>query len=87
MSNRRSPFSELHVEHCFDYLRQALLCCGDTTLEWPSEYPDGRVLNVDGLGISHQCRDIDSAQKYLSDHAVGFHTVSNGTSSRDGPMD
>jgi hypothetical protein len=47
---------EDHVFHCFDYLRQALRCAGDMTLEWPRTEADGRRFAVDGWGISHECR-------------------------------
>ena len=47
----------LHMEHCFDYLRQAILCAGDTTIEWARESGDGQVDGqVDGWGVEHQCR-------------------------------
>ena len=47
----------LHLEHCFDYLRQAILCAGDTTIEWARESGDGQVDGqVDGWGVEHQCR-------------------------------
>jgi len=47
---------EDHVFHCFDYIRQALMCAGDMTIEWPREEADGRRFAVDGWGITHQCR-------------------------------
>ena len=47
----------LHMEHCFDYLRQAILCAGDTTIEWARESGEGEVGGqVDGWGVEHQCR-------------------------------
>ena len=47
----------LHMEHCFDYLRQAILCAGDTTIEWARESGDGEIdSQVDGWGIEHQRR-------------------------------
>lgn len=46
-----------HMAHCFDYLRQSLMCHGDMTLEWPRTEPDGRRVVVDGWGIEHQCKD------------------------------
>ncbi|KAF4539579.1 uncharacterized protein LTHEOB_9968 [Lasiodiplodia theobromae] len=49
----------VHVEHCYDYLRQATLCLGDTTLEGPAYREDGTTSNTDGMGIKHQCRDMD----------------------------
>lgn len=48
---------EDHVYHCFDYIRQALMCAGDMTVEWPREEADGSRVAVDGWGIKHQCKD------------------------------
>ena len=48
---------EDHVFHCFDYIRQALMCAGDMTIEWPRKEKDGRRFAVDGWGITHQCKD------------------------------
>ncbi|KAI7125822.1 hypothetical protein D0869_15517, partial [Hortaea werneckii] len=33
--------TEDHVFHCFDYIRQALMCAGDMTIEWPRVEADG----------------------------------------------
>ena len=47
---------EDHVHHCFDYIRQALMCAGDMTVEWPRTEEDGSRFAVDGWGITHQCK-------------------------------
>ena len=40
---------------CLDYLRQAILCAGDTTLEWArSSYEED---DFNGFGFEHQCKD------------------------------
>lgn len=44
-----------HVEHCFDYLRQGIVCAGDATLEGPD--PGRRSLS--GYGTVHRCRAWD----------------------------
>lgn len=62
-----------HMLHCFDYLRQAIMCAGDMTLEWPSTEPDGRRFAVNGWGIEHKCRDWDTMADYVEQHAVGKH--------------
>lgn len=46
-----------HAFHCFDYIRQALMCNADMTVEWPREEVDGSRFAVDGWGIDHQCKD------------------------------
>ncbi|KAI1820840.1 hypothetical protein F4861DRAFT_521648 [Xylaria intraflava] len=42
-----------HLEHCFDFLRQDILCAADMTLE---PLADGYV-ETDGQGIEHECKD------------------------------
>jgi hypothetical protein len=48
---------EEHVYHCFDYIRQALMCNADLTVEWPREEESGERVAVDGWGVEHQCKD------------------------------
>lgn len=46
-----------HNDHCFNYLRNALMCCGDTTLEGQSQADMFRdVPGTDGTGAVHVCR-------------------------------
>ncbi|KAJ8062728.1 hypothetical protein OCU04_007992 [Sclerotinia nivalis] len=45
----------LHWLHCFDYLRQTILCTADGTLEPPKADSRGKE-NVDGM-TERQCRD------------------------------
>lgn len=45
-----------HLLHCFDYLRQGIMCAGDMTLEWPKEQKVGDGSKVDGWGVEHQCK-------------------------------
>ncbi|EMD84701.1 hypothetical protein COCC4DRAFT_77040 [Bipolaris maydis ATCC 48331] len=48
-----SMAAELHLGHCFDFLRQGILCAADSTLE-----PLGPgYTETDGTGVSHQCYD------------------------------
>ncbi|KAF2150666.1 hypothetical protein K461DRAFT_280670, partial [Myriangium duriaei CBS 260.36] len=57
-----------HVFHCFDYIRQALMCNADMTVEWPRAEDDGSRFAVDGWGIDHQCKDWDSIMKWMEDN-------------------
>lgn len=45
-----------HVGHCFDYLRQGIMCAGDLALEWPRGVGVGGDRAVDGWGVVHECR-------------------------------
>ncbi|KAE8364650.1 hypothetical protein BDV27DRAFT_145153 [Aspergillus caelatus] len=46
-----------HIDHCFQYLRQSLLCCGDTALE--GQDPRTDKPGTDGTGAVHVCKDFD----------------------------
>jgi hypothetical protein len=45
-----------HISHCFDYLRQSVLCAGDTTLEGRTYHEDGSEISI-GWGSYHDCKD------------------------------
>lgn len=47
----------LHMSHCWDYLRQAIMCHADTTLEW---MPNSGQHVSKGWGYEHRCRDWDA---------------------------
>lgn len=46
-----------HWKHCIDYLRQALICNADVTLENLEMNGDNLLGSVDGWGTTHMCRD------------------------------
>ena len=52
-----------HVAHCFEYLRQALMCCADPSLE-PFEPPEG---GFPGMGFERQCRDYDGLKAWAEE--------------------
>ncbi|KAK4500700.1 hypothetical protein PRZ48_008889 [Zasmidium cellare] len=53
-----------HNNHCYEYIRQAILCAGDMTLE-PAEVQNGeRIHSVDGWGVTHQCRDFEKILEF-----------------------
>ncbi|KAK7947795.1 uncharacterized protein PG986_008681 [Apiospora aurea] len=59
-----------HIGHCFDYLRQAVMCAGDMTLEGAMLLPNGEVgpAGVDGWGATHQCRSWEQAVEWTLQH-------------------
>lgn len=61
--SERSPV-HLHIEHCYDYLRQAISCASDTALEGKSEDISMRPGVVDGWGTVHQCKNWDALMVY-----------------------
>ncbi|KAF2186413.1 hypothetical protein K469DRAFT_151373 [Zopfia rhizophila CBS 207.26] len=56
--------SSSHMEHCFDYLLQALACAADPTLEKRNETISG----VRGWGTTHQCHDFETLKKWTEEH-------------------
>jgi len=61
-----------HIQHCLRYLRQALLCQADTTLEVDipqiSEV-DGKLYHTaNGVGSVHKCRDWTVLRQYMLEH-------------------
>ena len=57
-----------HIGHCFDYLRQAIQCAGDMTLEPAMPGDEGAV---DGWGVLHQCRDWSTAFRWTQENEPG----------------
>ncbi|KAH8798664.1 hypothetical protein F5884DRAFT_140348 [Xylogone sp. PMI_703] len=55
----------VHVNHCFDYLRQAIMCSGDISLE------SVRNGSVDGWNTKHQCRDYEAIKEFATRRADG----------------
>ncbi|PNS17447.1 Meiosis protein mei2 [Sphaceloma murrayae] len=60
-----------HVHHCFDYIRQGIMCSADLTVEWPKEEPDGGRFSVDGWGIQHQCKSWEGIRAWMEENR--FH--------------
>ncbi|PKS08479.1 hypothetical protein jhhlp_004862 [Lomentospora prolificans] len=52
-----------HTAHCFDYIRQAIMCAADTSLEGQTEFGPG-------WGSEHECKDYDAVLKWANEHAT-----------------
>ncbi|KAK4892447.1 hypothetical protein LTR27_009103 [Elasticomyces elasticus] len=60
-----------HINHCFDFVRQALMCNADLTLEWPRSIQDeGKTGFVDGNNIPHQCKSWTEIYNWASRNAA-----------------
>ncbi|KAI1465030.1 uncharacterized protein F4812DRAFT_128443 [Daldinia caldariorum] len=70
-STRIAPF---HIRHCFDYIRQALMCAADTNLE----VLDHETHLTNGWGQPKQCRDYEHvftwAERYANSSDTGIVT-------------
>ncbi|KAL2021439.1 hypothetical protein VTK56DRAFT_7192 [Thermocarpiscus australiensis] len=51
-----------HTSHCFNYLRQGIMCSADTTLE-------GKTGAGPGEGSEHECTDYDALLAWANEHA------------------
>jgi hypothetical protein len=52
-----------HLNHCFDYIRQAIMCFSDMTLEW---IPEGGIGST-GWGYQHTCRNYEAVKAWTAD--------------------
>lgn len=56
-----------HLMHCFDYLRQSIMCSGDVALEgMQTTFPEADLGGSDGWDAKHVCRDYSQVYRYLS---------------------
>ncbi|KAK3305116.1 uncharacterized protein B0T15DRAFT_484837 [Chaetomium strumarium] len=57
-----------HTDHCFRYLRQSIVCCGDTALE--GQNPKAPIPDTDGTGAVHLCKDFEALKKWAEERRV-----------------
>jgi hypothetical protein len=56
-----------HIKHCFNYIRHALQCAGDTTIELPTMF-NGQKIFI-GWNTTHQCRNYETVWEYALNHS------------------
>lgn len=59
-----------HVKHCFEYLRQAIMCAADTNLEPVSVDLDGNTVTEPWMG-ERVCRDWEGVRMWAEKWHVG----------------
>jgi hypothetical protein len=70
-----------HLDHCFDYIRQVVMCFSDMTLEWLSDASMVFAASVGstGWGYQHTCRDYDAVKAWAAEEkwkdTHGIHKV------------
>ncbi|ELR10150.1 hypothetical protein VC83_00726 [Pseudogymnoascus destructans] len=62
--------AESNLGHCFDYLRQAIMCTGDTTLETALVNADDVISGFDGWGVLHECRSYEAIFDFAEAHRM-----------------
>ena len=60
---------ESHMRHSIDFLRQTLMCHGDTTLE----VVDEKINGVHGFRVEHQCKDWEQLKGWTSEQQTIQH--------------
>ncbi|KAK4209259.1 hypothetical protein QBC37DRAFT_294966 [Rhypophila decipiens] len=57
---------KVHVEHCFEYLRQGISCGGDLIIEGnsPIKVGEGHATSVTGWGVEHDCINFELLRKF-----------------------
>lgn len=63
-------FEHNHIEHCLDYLRQSVMCSGDTTLEPPDERPEKGKSPLQGWGVEHTCQSWEEIEQWRGGNGV-----------------
>ncbi|KAF4628424.1 hypothetical protein G7Y89_g9724 [Cudoniella acicularis] len=84
-SNSRSDLAEPgqndehpveHLMHCFDYLRQAVMCHGDMALEPAVQWKKTKTGLADEWNVSHTCRNYQQLYDFAESHR---YINANGT--------
>jgi hypothetical protein len=66
-----------HINHCFEYIRQAIMCAGDVALEGAAtSFPADPVTGEDrggsdGWDAKHVCKDYSQVYDYLEKVTIG----------------
>jgi hypothetical protein len=57
-----------HLQHCFEYLRLSIICCGDVALEGAeTTFPQG-FDGSDGWDSKHVCKAYGEMYDYLDEN-------------------
>ncbi|KAH9830019.1 uncharacterized protein C8Q71DRAFT_799565 [Rhodofomes roseus] len=59
---------------CLNYLRQAVLCASDITIDaMDTKDDDGNLIGTDGVGSTHVCRDWSRVYEYVTENQKESH--------------
>lgn len=62
-----------HLTHCWDYLRQGIMCASDTSLEWVPAPPNN--IGSTGWGYQHTCKDFDAIYAWAEENRISDKKV------------
>lgn len=74
-SSPAAQWEKNHAAHCFNYMRQSVICSADDTLEGPDEHPEAGQSRLRGWGVSHRCRSWDGLLAFRDQHSINFAGV------------
>lgn len=61
-----------HSGVCLNYLRQAVLCGSDTTIDaMDATDDDGNIIGTDGVGSTHVCSDWQHVYEFVNENQKG----------------
>lgn len=63
MGLKKPPVDTWHLDHCYDYVRQMLMCGGDMALAG-EDLPNGSS----NLNVPHVCKNFDQMYEWLDGH-------------------
>lgn len=73
LHKNRTEMDWWHLGHCFNYIRQAIRCTVDTTLEYPPHnHTPGMKHNIRRTG-NRQCRDMSALDAFVEDNKWENH--------------
>lgn len=66
---------KVHVEHCFEYLRQAIQCGGDLIIEGnsPIKVGKGHATSVTGWGVEHDCINFEKLREFQIEQEAKYN--------------
>lgn len=73
--------TRMHVDHCIEALRIALMCHGDTTPYFTMITPDAPHGALSDFSAHHKCRKFDKLQTWTEEHGIASWTVKPGEDS------
>jgi len=59
-----------HWPHCLDYMRQAIICAADDTIEREKVVNGTRTFKIDGMTDHRQCKDSTHIYELLREHGL-----------------
>lgn len=66
---------KVHVEHCFEYLRQGISCGGDLIIEGssPIKVGKGHATSVTGWGVEHDCINFELLRQFQIEQEAKYN--------------